>query len=75
MNHCIDCRYSKRARQLGNDGLFCRFEPPKTVLLPPGFVTGPEINPAMPLLTSLWPQVDDDAGCGRWERDSAMRSQ
>lgn len=66
---CADCWFSKRMIQLGTDGIYCRLEPPRNAILPP---MPPEMKP---MLVALWPQVDTDAWCGRYERDPLARTE
>lgn len=62
---CQNCRYSRVATQMGTRGLFCRFDPPKTATLPQ--------KDGM-YVTALWPQVDEDAWCGKHQPDPVMNS-
>lgn len=61
---CGQCMFSKMRSQLGMTGLRCQCEPPKVLLLPTG-------QPGQVQIVGLWPMVDANEWCGRWQQDTA----
>jgi hypothetical protein len=63
MSRCLDCRFSRKAQQLGAIALFCRVNPPQIQITPaPGKQGGS-------YMAGVWPPVQEGDWCGKFELD------
>ena len=61
---CKDCVFSRKLRQLGAVNLACCFGPPVNHLVPAA--QGAQ-------LAAIWPAVEADNWCGKFEADPMVR--
>jgi hypothetical protein len=61
---CSQCLHSRHRLQLGQTQLLCCCDPPKLQLLPNGTAAA---------LVSIWPPVEPNHDCGKYEPDPMVR--